>query len=89
MAETADLIFMPYNYVLDGRVRMTMSSICWQGAVVIFDEAHNVEARAVGAWISPSWKTCPHEVLHGVPSMAVPGTRLAGTSSPAHSQLGT
>ena len=43
MAETADLIFMPYNYVLDGRTRMTLSSINWQGAAVIFDEAHNVE----------------------------------------------
>ena len=43
MADTADLIFMPYNYVLDGRTRATLSSICWQGSVVIFDEAHNVE----------------------------------------------
>ena len=43
MAETADLIFMPYNYVLDGRTRMTLTSLPWQGAVIIFDEAHNVE----------------------------------------------
>ena len=56
MAETADLIFMPYNYVLDGRTRMTLSSINWQGAVVIFDEAHNVE---VGSCVGmPLTLTC-------------------------------
>ena len=42
----ADIIFMPYQYVLDGRTRATLSSVAWEQSVVIFDEAHNVEVRA-------------------------------------------
>lgn len=41
-AKTADLVLMPYNYLLDGFLRSTMS-LDWSRAIVIFDEAHNLE----------------------------------------------
>ena len=38
----ADLIFMPYNYVLDFKLRQT-NSVDLQNAIILLDEAHNVE----------------------------------------------
>lgn len=48
MAATADIVFMPYNYLLDAKTR-TGLGIAWQSAVLIFDEAHNVEVGG-GSW---------------------------------------
>ncbi|KAF7658691.1 hypothetical protein LDENG_00009250, partial [Lucifuga dentata] len=42
MKQQADIIFMPYNYLLDPKSRRT-HNIELKGAVIIFDEAHNVE----------------------------------------------
>lgn len=42
MASTAELVFMPYNYLIDARTRSGLG-IRWQDAILIFDEAHNVE----------------------------------------------
>jgi regulator of telomere elongation helicase 1 len=41
MAKGADIVFMPYNYVIDPAVRHGMQEI-FDDAVIIFDEAHNV-----------------------------------------------
>ena len=41
----AEIIFMPYNYLLDESVRRGLD-IQWSDAVVIVDEAHNLEASA-------------------------------------------
>ena len=38
----ADLIFMPYNYVLDLKMRQT-NSVDLKNAIILLDEAHNVE----------------------------------------------
>ena len=46
LAATAELIFLPYNYLIDERTRAGLG-VRWQDAVLIFDEAHNVEARWV------------------------------------------
>jgi DEAD_2 len=43
MAASADIVLMPYNYLVDPRTRSGMTGVAWKGAVVIFDEAHNVE----------------------------------------------
>ncbi len=49
MAETADLVFMPYNYIIDAKTRLGMQMICWDNAVIIFDEAHNIEVNLLAA----------------------------------------
>ena len=41
MAEGADIVFMPYNYVIDESIRFGLNKI-FDNAVIIFDEAHNV-----------------------------------------------
>ena len=43
MASTANIVFSPYNYLLDGKIRGGLSSIKWADAVLVFDEAHNLE----------------------------------------------
>ena len=45
MADSAEILFMPYQYLLDGRTRATLNNIPWENSVVIFDEAHNVEVQ--------------------------------------------
>jgi regulator of telomere elongation helicase 1 len=45
---TADVIFMPYNYLLDPSVRSTLG-VNLEGAIIIFDEAHNLEDVACSA----------------------------------------
>ena len=41
----AEIIFMPYNYLLDDTVRRGLD-IVWEDTVVIVDEAHNLESSA-------------------------------------------
>eukprot|EP00981_Chlorochromonas_danica_P004720 scaffold954_cov173-Ochromonas_danica.AAC.6 len=45
---TADIVFMPYNYLLDSSIRKTIK-INLEDAIVIFDEAHNLERVASDA----------------------------------------
>ncbi|RMZ55626.1 hypothetical protein APUTEX25_000209 [Auxenochlorella protothecoides] len=42
-ATTADILFVPYNYLIDPQRRKSLN-ISWKNAVLIFDEAHNVES---------------------------------------------
>jgi regulator of telomere elongation helicase 1 len=47
LVEGAELILMPYNYLFDKDSRTTtLAEIAWDNAVVIFDEAHNLESFA-------------------------------------------
>ncbi|KAL2103257.1 hypothetical protein ACEWY4_000125 [Coilia grayii] len=45
LKQQAEIIFMPYNYLLDPKSRRA-HNIELQGAVVIFDEAHNVVSKS-------------------------------------------
>jgi len=40
--QTADVIFLPYNYLLDAKTRKTLD-LDLAGSVIIFDEAHNIQ----------------------------------------------
>lgn len=39
----AEIVIMPYNYLVDRKTQHTISNLDLNGAIVIFDEAHNVE----------------------------------------------
>ncbi|PJF18139.1 DNA repair helicase (Rad3), partial [Paramicrosporidium saccamoebae] len=40
----AELVLMPYNYLVDRKTAQTISTLDLTDAIVIFDEAHNVES---------------------------------------------
>jgi len=48
LSTRADLVLLPYNYLLDSSIRATLQ-IDWRGAVIVFDEAHNIEKVAADA----------------------------------------
>lgn len=54
MAESAELVFCPYNYILDPRTRAAMD-IDIEGSLIIFDEAHNIEDTAREAASEETW----------------------------------
>ena len=57
--QSADIIFLPYNYLLEVSIRKSLD-IDLSGSVVIFDEAHNVQNCVKRRPISPSaLKTSP------------------------------
>ncbi|CAJ1055220.1 regulator of telomere elongation helicase 1 isoform X1 [Xyrichtys novacula] len=62
LKQQADLIFMPYNYLLDPKSRRA-HNIELKGAVVIFDEAHNVERTCEE---STSFDLTPHDVASAI-----------------------
>jgi Rad3-related DNA helicase len=45
LAEHAEVVFCPYNYIIDPVIRSSVG-INMTGAVLIFDEAHNIEDTA-------------------------------------------
>jgi regulator of telomere elongation helicase 1 len=44
-SKSSDIVFMPYNYLLDNAIRKSLD-IPWENAIIIFDEAHNLEQVA-------------------------------------------
>ena len=40
-AAAADVIFMPYNYIIDEKIRENYE-IEYENSILIFDEAHNI-----------------------------------------------
>lgn len=37
----ADIVFMPYNYIIDEKIRENFE-LNWENSVIIFDEGHNI-----------------------------------------------
>ncbi|XP_040009350.1 regulator of telomere elongation helicase 1 isoform X2 [Xiphias gladius] len=62
LKQQADVIFMPYNYLLDPKSRRA-HNIELHGAVVIFDEAHNVEKTCEE---STSFDLTPYDVASAI-----------------------
>uniref|UniRef100_A0A669D8B5 Regulator of telomere elongation helicase 1 n=1 Tax=Oreochromis niloticus TaxID=8128 RepID=A0A669D8B5_ORENI len=62
LKQQADVIFMPYNYLLDPKSRKA-HNIDLNGAVVIFDEAHNVEKTCEE---STSFDLTPYDVASAI-----------------------
>lgn len=48
LTSKADLVFLPYNYLIDPKTRAGLG-INWENSVVIFDEAHNIESVCSGS----------------------------------------
>lgn len=62
MAESAELVFCPYSYILDPRTRAAMD-IDIKDSLIIFDEAHNIEDTAREAASEETWLD---EIAHAV-----------------------
>ena len=62
LIKQADLVFAPYNYVIDSSIREQMK-INLRGAVLIIDEAHNIESTCRE---SATLKLTMEEVRRGV-----------------------
>ncbi|XP_053557446.1 regulator of telomere elongation helicase 1 [Bombina bombina] len=62
LKQQADIIFMPYNYLLDPKSRRA-HNIDLKGTVVIFDEAHNVEKMCEE---SASFDLTPYDLASGI-----------------------
>jgi regulator of telomere elongation helicase 1 len=71
-AATAELVFMPYQYLVDPATRGGLG-IKWEGAVLIFDEAHNVE----GVCADASSADVPPALLAGAVEEAGTAAELA------------
>ena len=44
-SESADLVLLPYNYLMDRSIRSRLK-VAWTDSIIIFDEAHNLERIA-------------------------------------------
>lgn len=49
LVETAEIVFLPYNYLIDNKTQLTAAKLDLSNAIIIFDEAHNVESSCSDA----------------------------------------
>uniref|UniRef100_A0A8C5PEP3 Regulator of telomere elongation helicase 1 n=1 Tax=Leptobrachium leishanense TaxID=445787 RepID=A0A8C5PEP3_9ANUR len=67
LKQQADILFMPYNYLLDPKSRKA-HNIDLKGTVVIFDEAHNVERMCEE---SASFDLTPYDLTSGIDAITM------------------
>ncbi|KAM6924811.1 regulator of telomere elongation helicase 1 [Xenentodon cancila] len=77
LKQQADIIFMPYNYLLDPKSRRA-HNIELSGAVVIFDEAHNVEKTCEEA---TSFDLSPYDLASAITAVDKLLVERAGEAS--------
>ncbi|XP_076022253.1 regulator of telomere elongation helicase 1 isoform X2 [Genypterus blacodes] len=65
LKQQAEIIFMPYNYLLDPKSRRA-HNIDLKGAIIIFDEAHNVEKTCEE---STSFDLTPYDLASAINSV--------------------
>lgn len=66
LASTSEMIFMPYNYLVDPVTRGGLK-IDWSDCILIFDEAHNVTVRMPHPSTHPSTtKKMSHSQQHAI-----------------------
>jgi Fanconi anemia group J protein len=84
LAKNAELVFAPYNYVLEPSIRNALG-IDLEGSVVVLDEAHNVEStlRESGSMTLPEFELCELLlVLNNYATMEKHHSNLIRVSSP-------
>ncbi|CAN6455799.1 unnamed protein product [Victoria cruziana] len=47
--KAVDILFAPYNYLIDPGNRRSLTGIQWENTILIFDEAHNLESICADA----------------------------------------
>ncbi|KAF3778449.1 Regulator of telomere elongation helicase 1-like protein [Nymphaea thermarum] len=47
--KAVDILFAPYNYLIDPGNRSSLTGIQWENTILIFDEAHNLESICADA----------------------------------------
>lgn len=79
----ADLVLMPYNYLFDKEAKeSTLQEIDWKNAVVIFDEAHNLEGFASE---SASFDLTTAQIAGCANDMGRVASYLQASEDPSHS----
>lgn len=85
-SESCEILFLPYNYLLDCTVRESLD-IDWANDIVIIDEAHNLDgicSSSMSFDLSPSTRTACDSELG---SLIEKGLRPGGLSIPALENL--
>ncbi|XP_062214146.1 regulator of telomere elongation helicase 1 homolog isoform X2 [Phragmites australis] len=49
LSKSVDILFAPYNYLIESGNRRSLIGVPWDNAVLIFDEAHNLESICADA----------------------------------------
>lgn len=87
-ADNAQLVLLPYNYLLDSSIRKSLP-VSWAESIVIFDEAHNLEKSASDAasltMKSSQIGTCIEELKTVLTILRKDGTTATSTAAPENS----
>ena len=80
MTGSAELVFMPYQYLIDAKTRLGLDNITWEDAILIFDEAHNLEV-GLGAGVRQLGSISQQKFICKPCQYLPAGERCSGLSS--------